>query len=205
VRPVDEEFLTRVDAVEPLTSVVGLAAQAGGELAYNCHVLYWSLTNGGERVAYRRNKQPSVWTLLKWCTEALPGRALPDELDEAARDALTAARAANQRRNDLVHGVWLPPESGDVMQNHQERWSGPVMNGFTLDEARAVVAQLARANLRLMGLRAWLYLKQHPTARDHDGAMTASECLAQLRGEFDMFGLHEWRLHSERWRGPVCS
>ena len=201
----DEEFLARVEPVEPLTSLVGLAAQAGGELEFSCHVLYWSLTNGGERVTYRRNRQPSVRTLIQWCTDALPGRALPPELDEAARDALTGAQAANHRRNDLVHGVWLPPEAGDVMQNHQERWSGPVMNGFTLDEARAVVAQLARANLRLLGLSAWLYLKQHPAAKSQDGAVTAPECLAQLRGEFDMLGLHEWRLHSERWRGPVCS
>ena len=91
------------------------------------------------------------------------------------------------------------------MQNHQERWNGPVMNGFTLDEARAVVAQLARVNFRLLGLSAWLYLEQHPTARDQDGTMTTFECLAQVRGEFDMLSLHEWRPHSERWRGPVCS
>jgi hypothetical protein len=185
--------LRKLEPVSELTGLIGLVAQAGGMLEASLHWLFWELKGEGDRTDYGKTN-PSVAALLKWSEPLIVDGGVADSVRDDALKALAAARTANGRRNDVVHGVWL--EGEEAHHNWQERRGGPVMNSFTLDDLREVLADLARADLRVMALARLVRV-----ADGRPVTVPSYELEEQLRGEFDLHGLRSLQLHRYRDRG----
>jgi hypothetical protein len=186
------DYLQKLEPVSELTGLIGLVAQAGGMLEASLHWLLWELKGEGDRTNYGKN--PGVKALLDWSEPLVKDGRVAESVRDDALEALSAARAANGRRNDVVHGVWL--EGEEAHHNWQERRGGPVMNSFTLDSLREVLADLARADLRVMALARLVRV-----ADGRPVPVPSYELEEQLRGEFDLHGFRSLQLHRYRDRG----
>jgi hypothetical protein len=96
--------------------------------------------------------QPVVW-LIETCTALADAHEeIPDIARKAIKDALTACRAANERRNHLVHGVKsmiLTPDGSMHTIKNRRRSDIPIKQDWTLPGIQAVNHELILANTML--------------------------------------------------------
>lgn len=78
-------------------------------LEASLHWLFWELKGEGDRTDYGK-RNPGVTALLDWSDPLIEDGGVAGSVRDDALQALAAARAANGRRNDVVHGVWLEGE-----------------------------------------------------------------------------------------------
>ena len=189
--------LSAFEPVDRLTGLVGLVAQAGASLEASLHSLHAELAGGSGEPGHVLHKYVSgVASLIEQCAEMLWQSALPQDQQEHAIAALTDARVANQRRNDVVHGAWFWLD-----YEHVEAWShklrkGPVSVNLTEDEVLRLAADLQRVTIRIEALLGLLHRAPFgpPASSEEAWSNDLEELLATIRGEFDLVGPDAWQM-----------
>ena len=196
----DEELRRALAPTDRLTPWIGKVAVAGGLLEYSARSLHGRFVGAG-RLEPLANKAPATSTFLRRIRAALPLWRVPADLLEAADSALAAALTANSRRHSVVHGLWRlqwvsVDHDGTLSTDHdrggnwQVKWGGEqAAYEFSPEDLLAVVAELARADVRLINLH------QVAHSLDYDYEVQPAlhvRRLSAIQDDFQLVDLRKW-------------
>jgi hypothetical protein len=132
---------------------LGSVMESSAFMEYTLRNAFCSLV-GSKYAAIVAGGQPVSW-LIEQCRALTDAhRAMPRQHREAIKAALERCRAANERRNHLVHGVKTASRAGGSAPGTVKSRSGtrtPAVQTWTPDTIREAARELLQADLALSG------------------------------------------------------
>lgn len=146
------EFWVADDDVQ-LMSMVGRACVYGNVLEHSLGMLFIDLLGRNARAT--PIVPPSVHGLIEACKGIVEHGSWPVPVRSRVLADLARARAANEERNRIVHGWWMP-DSGDSLSSVAMKRSNPHRHEFTdRDALNQRLRQIRDVAYDLLDLLTW--------------------------------------------------